>query len=315
MSDRVKSSIREFFFSPASSVPIAVLRILLAGILLIQAFLLSGQMLELYGFNGILQSTVFSHLSLGGYPTLAGLQTRLSGWGIDPDATVRGTFILYVTSLASLLVGWKTRTSTVICWATHFLLLKASFLSAYGVDQFANVFLYFLIWMPGGQAYSVDAGWTSGKPSLQARISLRFFQIELCIIYFTAGLFKAFGAQWWDGNAIWRSVTSPIFNQFDLTWLASVPWFAKLLGWSTLVLEMGYPVFIWVPRTRWLWLSGVIGLHLGIAIFLGLHSFAAVMIALSLSAFAFSPEFNRVSKSYGSAEMEIRQEKKQPSLA
>jgi hypothetical protein len=36
------------------------------------------------------------------------------------------------------------------------------------------------------------------------------------------------------------------------------------------------------------WLAAIVGLHLGIALFLGLYTFAAVMIVLSVAAFGFN---------------------------
>jgi hypothetical protein len=73
-------------------------------------------------------------------------------------------------------------------------------------------------------------------------------------------------------------------------WMASYSFVAKLLCWGTLVLEVGYPVFIWPTATRRFWIVGIAGLHLGILVFLGLGSFALTMIVLTVAAFGVSPE-------------------------
>ena len=54
-----------------------------------------------------------------------------------------------------------------------------------------------------------------------------------------------------------------------------------LAGWGTLVVEIGYAFFIWPRRTRKVWCIATIGLHLGMALFMGLVFFSSVMILLT----------------------------------
>ena len=74
-------------------------------------------------------------------------------------------------------------------------------------------------------------------------------QFHLCVIYLAAGLDKAMGRQWWNGEAIWQTVSQPIFGTFELSRLARLSWIPRFAGWSTLVVEIGYVFFIW-PRTH-----------------------------------------------------------------
>jgi hypothetical protein len=106
-------------------------------------------------------------------------------------------------------------------------------------------------------------------------------QAHLCVIYLAAGVEKAMGRQWWNGEAIWRAVTQPAFRTFDLSWLASYPWIPMLAGWGTLVVEIGYVFFIWPRRTRKAWCIATIGLHLGLGLVMGLVFFSSVMILLT----------------------------------
>jgi hypothetical protein len=158
--------------------------------------------------------------------------------------------------------------------------------------MFAQIALFYCLWMPIGNVMSVDNMMKGGMeiPSSFARLSLRVLQIHLCVVYFTSGMDKAEGIQWWNGEAIWRSLMRPDLAQYDMTWLASVPWLAMLICWATLVVELGYAVFVWPRRTRTLWALATIGLHVGIAVMMGLWSFSAVMIVLTGSAFLISAE-------------------------
>jgi hypothetical protein len=110
-------------------------------------------------------------------------------------------------------------------------------------------------------------------------------QFHLCVIYLAAGLDKAMGRQWWNGEAIWQTVSQPIFSTFDLSWLARPSWIPMFAGWSTLVVEIGYVFFIWPRRTRKVWCFATIGLHLGVGLFMGLVFFSSVMILLTVCSF------------------------------
>jgi hypothetical protein len=115
-------------------------------------------------------------------------------------------------------------------------------------------------------------------------------QIQLCIVYLLSGIEKASGTQWWDGEAIWRALMQPDMARFDFAWLASAPWLAKLTCWGTLGVELGYALLIWPGRTRMMMGWATVGMHVGIGVFMGLASFAGVMIVLNLGAFLVPAE-------------------------
>lgn len=186
-------------------------------------------------------------------------------------------------------LGWHARIAATASWAAHLTLMASGFLSIYGVDQVAHVILFYSIFLPLGDAASLDVqtGRASDAPSPGARLGLRLLQAQLAIIYFTSGLEKLSGEQWSvTGEALFRSVLRPDFIRarplpLDFAWLASAPLAAQAACWSTLVLEIGYGLFIWPARTRRLWAAATIAMHVGIVMTLGLISFAALMIALN----------------------------------
>ena len=58
-----------------------------------------------------------------------------------------------------------------------------------------------------------------------------------------------------------------------------------LAGWGTLIIEIGYAFLIWPRRTRKSWCIATIGLHLSMALFMGLAFFASLMILLTACLF------------------------------
>lgn len=286
------NAVLRFFLAPAESTPLAVLRIGMAAVLLVQAALVAPAYFGLYDRAGFLQGPVQEDLAKPGLPTLTWLVEMVGHHGAS-DAPVLGAIAaLYLLSLVALMVGFCTRIAAAIAWFIHLTLMTSGNASNYGADMFANIFLFYLIWMPSGDALSIDCRLSrpSRGPTWGARLGLRVAQLHLCIVYFTTGLAKAKGMDWWNGKAIWESLTLPDFHVFDFTWLASHPWLAMVMGWGVLGVELGYAVFVWPRRTRLFWVALTVGLHLGIMIFMGLHIFGAIMIVFTTAAFTVSAE-------------------------
>jgi hypothetical protein len=72
-----------------------------------------------------------------------------------------------------------------------------------------------------------------------------------------------------------------------LRWLAADKFRLELFlsagSWFTLVFEIGYAFFIWRPKGRRLFLFAALLLHGGIALFMGLKTFALMMLVLNMS--------------------------------
>jgi hypothetical protein len=313
-----------FVSAPASARPLAYLRIGTAAVLLVQAFWITDSLLALYGRGGVVDWRLNESTATPNVPRLSWFSKTLAPYGVSHDASVRVVFLAYLASLTCLLLGWRTRPAAVVAWLTHLSMKVSGNLSTYGMDTFANIVLFYLMWMPVGNCLSLDrrAGRYSGAPSATARLALRVLQLHLCLIYFSSGIAKAnfpellrwlraaypdrlgwlpvaadTGAappdappDWWTGRAIWDAFMLPSTAQFDFRWMAWHPWVPMLLGWGTLLIELGYPLFIWPRRTRQVGALATIGMHLGIGLALGLWMFSAVMIVMNWSGFLVSPE-------------------------
>jgi hypothetical protein len=289
---RLRDAAGRFVSEPASPQPLAAFRIGVAAVLLAQAAAIAASLLELYGSRGIVQWPIAERMAAPGVPRLSWLASALAPLGVSDAGSVRVVFLLYVGGLTGLLVGLRTRASAVVAWVTHVMLGASGTASTYGVDQWAGIALFYCVWMPVGDTWSADerADRTTGEPSAAARLGLRVLQLHLCIAYLASGIDKAAGEQWLNGEAVFRAVMRPDLAKLDLSWLASHPWVAVAACWATLVVELGYAVFVWPRRTRAVWAVATIGLHAGIAVAMGLWSFSAVMIVLTASAFLVPAE-------------------------
>ena len=260
-------------------------------LLLVHLVWISDDFLSLHGSRGIIPWELTDLLRdpwVPGLPTLAKVLLPL---GISQHTAVTVLLSGYAGCLLSLALGIRTRLSAFLAWGLHLSLVTSAFASYYGVDQLANSFLFYLFVLPSGRAWRLPSRPVSQGPEETIPVGcLRVMQVHLCVIYLAAGLDKATGSQWWNGEAIWQTVSQPIFSTFDLSWLARHSWIPMLAGWGTLVVEIGYAFLIWPGRTRKAWCIATIGLHLGTCLFMGLVFFSSVMILLTSCLFLIPEE-------------------------
>jgi hypothetical protein len=278
-------------FEPVSARPLAALRVGLPLLLLAHVVWLSDDILSLHGSRGIIPWELTNLLRDPWMPGLQTLAEALAPLGIGTHAAITALLAGYAGSLLALAMGFHARLAAALAWGLHLSLVTSGFASFYGVDQIANTFLFYLFLFPSGRAWTLvrRAGASSGEGTIPVGC-LRLMQLHLCVIYLAAGWDKAMGSQWWSGEAIWQVVSQPAFSTFDLRWLAMYPWVPMLAGWSTLLVEVGYPFFMWPRRTRKAWLIATVGLHVGIGLFMGLVFFSSLMILLTCCLFLVPEE-------------------------
>jgi HTTM domain len=285
----MRSRIAAFFYKPRDPAPLGLFRLLIASFVLLQAIVWYPDWLAFLGKDGWVQWEISRALSEDWSLHLERVHAVLQPFGLSPDQTVMLFFWVYVAAGVGLLAGWHTRISATAAWLCHYILMSTVRTFTYGVDIFLHIALFYLMVMPVAKAYSVDVrdGRVSPAPTWGVTLALRVLQIHLCFVYLSAGFEKTMAGEWWDGNVIWRSFVQPDFRQFDFTWIARYPWMAAGMAWFTMLTETGYPIAMWIPRLRVLWLAAIVSLHLGIGLFLGLWFFGLIMILLSISAFGY----------------------------
>jgi hypothetical protein len=281
-------SVARRVFRPADALPLALLRIGVAAVLLVKVAVEWAFLPPLYGDAGPLPWSVTDRAVMPGAPTLSTAAALLHHAGISVDVTYAVTAV-FALALTALLLGWMTRAAALIACYAHWMLDGSGSLSAYGLDMFAQILLFYCVIAPVGAALSLDAHGepVAGRLSVANRVYVLLLQAHLCVVYATAGLAKAHGSNWWNGDAIWKALMQPQFHHgVDWSWLPWMPGFALALSLMTLVLETGYPAAAFVPRLRTVWIVSMIGMHVGVGLFLGLRLFGAIMIVFNLAAFA-----------------------------
>jgi len=296
-----------FFFTPADPTPAGLIRVA-AGLLAIWSLLVFG--LDLHDFFGS-----------GGWADPSVIRTlegplAWSFWFLVPDPWLRPVWCVCLAVLGLSTFGLFSRVTSLLSWVIVVSTVRRVPIALYGFDQVLSALMFYLaVTGAGGQAVSLDRFWRrwrqaradaahgrvfrgKGGPGVRvapkepgvpratvsANLALRLIQLHLVVIYGMAGLAKIQGPSWWNGIALWKTMTTGEFVVLDFTALAAWPLLVNLLTHVSLALELLYPVLIWVRIVRPLLLAGIAALHVGIAVTNpGLTEFALAMIAANLA--------------------------------
>src|SRR5438876_8355424 len=186
-----------------------------------------------------------------------------------------------------LLLGLFSRPAAITAWFLHVCAAESGGLLAYGADNLMTTGLFYLMLSPLPDRYSLDHRLVKTRPKDPQFLGFwrRVLQVHLCFVYFFGGLAKCLGNGWWNGSNLWRSLIRPPFNLISPDILVRFKYALPVLGISICVIEVGYPLFIWIKKTRFVWLVCILGMHVAIGLTMGLYLFALVMIVLNLAAF------------------------------
>jgi hypothetical protein len=200
-----------------------------------------------------------------------------------------------------LLLGLLSRPAAIVAWFVHLCAAESGALLTYGADNFMTTALFYLMLSPLPDRYSFDHWVAKTKPKNPQVLGFwrRVLQVHLCFVYFVGGLAKFLGSGWWDGSNLWRSLIRPPFNLVSPDLLVHFKYILPLLGISICLLEVSYPVFIWLKSTRRIWLACILAMHAVIGLMMGLYLFALIMIVMNLAAFGVPCAITRLQATSG----------------
>lgn len=217
---------------------------------------------------------------------------------------------VFVGAALLFTLGIGTRVTSFLTWFAVLNYIHRDNVILFGVDTMMTILVLYLAIGPSGAALSVDrllsrwwkgrraggglAPWEPPQASIVANVAVRLLQIHVCIIYCMAGLAKLEGAAWWNGTALWNVLAN--FEFAPMNWHV-YNWILRALGnnqlvfeiimnggvYFTLAFELLYAVWIWRPTTRWVILTAAIILHGVIGLFMGLQTFALIMLVLNMA--------------------------------
>lgn len=191
-------------------------------------------------------------------------------------------YFVYILCCLFLLLGFVTKVSTGILLLLHAGIFTSLPEYSYGADYFINILLFYCLIFPTQKVDSLDNYFfkhqTPAKLTIQRCLSI--LRIHLALVYFFSGADKALGGDWWNGEALWKALHLPyLTSSIFTTQIDQLPiLFFQSTGVLVLLLELTYPINLFLKRTRSIYLYFILSMHLGIALFMNLWLFSSIMI-------------------------------------
>ena len=281
-----------FLFPPETDTWLAVLRIGLGLQVVVYALFLRSDWHYLFasGGKGLVGREVGEAIASFDSPLIprfGWLVALGSSLNMSEEAVLTVAWVCLLSAGCLLLLGLFCRPAAIVAWFVHLCAAESGGLLAYGADSFMTTALFYLMLSPLPDHYSFDQWVKTTKQKNPQLLGFwrRVLQLQLCFVYFIGGLTKCLGSGWWNGSNLWRSLTRPPFTLVPPDILVRFKYALPFLGISICLLEVGYPIFIWIKKTRLAWLVCILAMHAAIGLLMGLYLFALVMIVMNLAAF------------------------------
>lgn len=273
------------WFQDKNTIPLEVVRMGVGFLLFINYAMLSpSDVLTLYGGAGLFSYSVVPEMTTVSWFSLFVF--------LNQDWQVLTFHYLFVVTCFLLFTGWKTSWVKWLVLIGHLSYFNRNEFLFYGVDLVAIALLVILCVAPIGSALSLDrvrqVRRYKKKNGLEAQLELptsrrgfacqRLMQIQMAVIYFSAGIEKLYGEMWWSGIAPWVALNNNEVAFFPMGFLADQFWLINLMAFGTIFIEIAYAFLIWGYKTRPYFLIAALMLHISIAVMMGMYYFATLMI-------------------------------------
>lgn len=234
---------------------------------------------ELYGPDGVVPQHLLDSIAPPAgmsYPAMVARLHTITGWPYP--VWLHGTVIGYLALCLLLAFSKHGRAAALLLLLLHGLLFTTQPIYSYGFDFLGSVALTYCFLFPQNGAHPWTGPW------------LRVLQLHVCMVYFFSGITKAVGHTWRNGEALYKALGLPAVPPLLpmdglIALLGNYPTIFVLGGWAVILLELAYPLAIWHRLTGRIWLCGIVLMHVGIALAIGLYHFSALMILFNCIAF------------------------------
>jgi hypothetical protein len=192
--------------------------------------------------------------------------------------------VIVVTALWT--VGVAPRLTTAAMWWVTWSLHGRNLFVLTGGNNLVQILLAYAMFadLGGGRPAARGRWWTPYLGLLHNAAYLAIV-LQVCFVYFTAGVWKVHGERWFFGTALYYALRAPEF----LLPGVSEPIYENatlvvLFSYATWIFQIGFPFAIGMRREiRVLTLAIALAFHVSIAVVMGLPVFGVLMIAADLA--------------------------------
>lgn len=246
-------------------------------------------------------------------PTLSRELLKRTGWFSllifsDRPIYFEACYALAVVVCVLFTLGWRTRILSIVFALVVTSFYARSILMTDGGDNLITLMSIYMICIACGRRWSLDSrrarlrgpGYRRGPEFARVAASEHARQLgvarrvlvtvlhncamvvigaQICILYATAGLYKVQGSDWDHGTALHYVLNLSLFRPWPaLSAMAdSHPMMIAVVAYLTVLVQVAFP-FVLFGRLKYVVLSMLLGMHLSIAVLMGLPMFSGSMV-------------------------------------
>jgi Vitamin K-dependent gamma-carboxylase len=246
-------------------------------------------------------------------PALANQLFEQTGWISiltlsDSRAYFEVCYVVAIVTAALFMLGWRTRATSILFGVVVTSFHARAIYMTDGGDNLTVLMAVYLMFTACGRRWSLDSRrnrrrasaemvhrsplppvvaqmWARVEPTRRVvttvlhNCAIFVIAAQVCIVYGAAGLYKVQGSSWVNGTALhyvlnqdlfqpWPALSQIIDHNLILVTVAS---------YLTVLLQVALP-FVLFSRLKYIVLAMLIGMHVAIAVVMGLPLFSATMI-------------------------------------
>ncbi|MFT4232820.1 MAG: HTTM domain-containing protein [Leucobacter sp.] len=221
---------------------------------------------------------------------------------------------LALTGLVVLFIlGWRFRVVHPLVLVGWVSFIEANDMVGDQSDNMQRIALILMLFADPAARWSLDARRRARKGEWFAEgsgprqlgtvlhnLALVALVAQVSFVYVAGGLYKAQGAPWSGGWAVYdplstmRFGTWPVLSELLTFWGPAV----AIASWGSILLQIGFPLLLLTRPTRLAALAGILVFHLAIGVAMGLPWFSLTMIAID-AVFVRDRSWLRISSGVG----------------
>jgi len=221
------------------------------------------------------------------------------------DASTLSVLLIALLLATVLMMGFFNKLSGTLLFL---LLLLLKFRNIYIMDGGDNLILVLLPFIAFGKSTPLVTPNNRNffnTPSIYKiiNVELSFLMpiaiiVQVCLVYFFAGLYKLMGPLWQNGTAIFYVMRVDDFRWTSLNFFLTDQYlFVKSLTYFTIIWELSFPFLIIKRKIKNITIAISVLMHIGIFIFMHIDNYSFVMI-ISYFVFFTDREYARIRSYY-----------------
>jgi hypothetical protein len=203
-----------------------------------------------------------------------------------PLSVTVALWLLTIISTTLLSLGWHSRIASVCSFILVSGLHERNPAAFGGAETITRCLLFWLMFMPSGARYSIDAVLRTarGEETITdaPAFTIRLGQIQIAWVYLNSFIYKWYGLHWRDGTALHDALNRRLYTTSLGRALMSEAWFYVPGTYLTLVFEAGFVFLVFAPigqpRLRALALASCAAMHTAISATMNIGHFSSVMV-------------------------------------